>query len=230
MLLDPDKIVRAENVIQYRQKKEDKRNKSDRDNRKRKLESQLESVKAAACKTEAEAAPATVTATEPAPPHPLLQKPDATRVSTIYKLIVDGSLKKVYKEYFVENQTPKASETFLDAVEGCKNVVKILVWKKCLKLTPELEEMFKSISKSNILSKANSDRAQALICHYFPTHYSMALPTRASETWREWKSANGSKKVMSQETSPPTTPTVCLKPTPLPTLRITPHIAEHSCD
>ena len=136
----------------------------------------------------------------------------------------------MYKEYFVENQTPKASEPFLDAVEGCNNVVKILVWKKCLKLTPELEEMIKSISKSNILSKANSDRAQALICHYFPTHYSIALPTRASETWREWKSANGSKKVMSQETSPPTTPTVCLKPTSLPTLRITPHIAEHSCD
>ncbi len=99
----------------------------------------------------------------------------------------------------MENQTPKASEPFLDAVEGCNNVVKILVWKKCLKLTPELEEMIKSISKSNILSKANSDRAQALICHYFPTHYSMALPTRASETWREWKSANGSKKVMSQD-------------------------------
>jgi hypothetical protein len=63
-----------------------------------KKESQLESLKAAACETEAKAAAGIVTAYEPAPPHPLLQELDTTKVSEIYRAIADDSFKRVYNE------------------------------------------------------------------------------------------------------------------------------------
>ncbi len=62
-----------------------------------------ESLKPVVCETESEAAPCIVAATEPHRPHPLLQELDPTRVSKMYRSIVDGSMKNVYKKYFVEN-------------------------------------------------------------------------------------------------------------------------------
>ena len=78
--------------------------------RKQKLEIQLECLQPKTCVTEADVTPCIVTTTEASPPHPSLQKLHTTRASAIYKTIVDGSIKKVHEEYFVENQTSKASE------------------------------------------------------------------------------------------------------------------------
>jgi hypothetical protein len=75
-------------------------------------------------------------------------------------------------QFFVENQTSMASATFLDTVEGWENVL-IDFWKKCLKLTPERAKMVKSMLIVNPLSKADSNRARALIRHNFPKNFNM---------------------------------------------------------
>ncbi len=51
-------------------------------------------------------------------PHPLLHKLGS--VSKQYTSIVDGNMKTVFKLYFVENQTMKASAKFLETVEVCR--------------------------------------------------------------------------------------------------------------
>ena len=88
----------------------------DNDRRSAKLKHKLENQKPAECETEAEVAPDIATYREPSPPHPLLQKLGS--VSKQYASIVDGSMKAVFEQYFVENQTMKASAKFLEPIKG----------------------------------------------------------------------------------------------------------------
>ncbi len=119
------------------------------------------SLKPVTCKTEVEATPAIVTATEPHPPHLLLQKLEATRVTPIYKL---------------ENQTSNAKAKYIETVEGCENVNENL-FQNCLKVTnhPRTCEDGQININAKSLSKVDSNSAQTLISHYFPTKYSMVV-------------------------------------------------------
>ncbi len=56
------------------------------------------------------------TSTEPSFPHPLLQKLGS--FSKQYILIVDSSMKAVFDQYFVENQTMKALAKFLEIIKA----------------------------------------------------------------------------------------------------------------
>jgi hypothetical protein len=67
-------------------------------------------------------------------------------------------------------------DKFLQTVEGCENVMKFL-FRKCIKLTPELAKIAKLVSASKHTSKVNSDSANALIRLYFPTEYSIVVKT-----------------------------------------------------
>ena len=51
-------------------------------------------------------------------------------------------MKRVYEQYFVENQTMKASAQFLETVEGC--------WKKTLN-----DDVFRTHSRSRQYAKIN---------------------------------------------------------------------------
>ncbi len=73
--------------------------------------------------------------------------------------------------------------------------------KAYLKLTAELVKIAKSLSKQTGLRKVNSNSAQALICHYFPTKYSAVTPAMMGNFDPRYVSIHIDKDVQESMTS-----------------------------